>query len=90
MQHPGTHPGSSALRRIWYVSFFQPSGRQQDFPNAVEAMMKYDESLQRAGVPLARDGLYPLAMGARISFSGRKAAVSYGPFPERNCSCRWG
>ena len=35
---------------------------------AVAAMMKYNESLQKAGVLLALDGLHPPSMGARISF----------------------
>lgn len=38
--------------------------------NAVAAMMKYNELLQKAGVLLALDGLHPPSMGARVSFSG--------------------
>jgi hypothetical protein len=49
---------------------------------AVEAMMKYNESLQKAGVLLALDGLHPPSMGARISFAGGKPKVTDGPFPE--------
>src|SRR6202140_5576360 len=49
---------------------------------AVAAMMKYNESLQRAGVLLALDGLHPPSMGARVSFSGGKAKVTDGPFTE--------
>jgi hypothetical protein len=49
---------------------------------AVAAMMKYNESLQKAGVLLALDGLQPPSMGARVSFSGGKAKVSDGPFAE--------
>jgi hypothetical protein len=49
---------------------------------AVEAMMKYNESLQRAGVLLALDGLHPPSMGARVSFRGGKPQVVDGPFPE--------
>jgi hypothetical protein len=49
---------------------------------AVAAMMKYNESLQKAGVLLALDGLQPPSMGARVSFSGGKAQVSDGPFAE--------
>jgi hypothetical protein len=48
----------------------------------VEAMMKYNESLQQAGVLLALDGLHPPSMGARISFSGGKPKVTDGPFTE--------
>ena len=49
---------------------------------AVAAMMKYNESLQKAGVLLARDGLHPPSMGARVSFPGGKAKVTDGPFSE--------
>ena len=49
---------------------------------AVAAMMKYNESLQKAGVLLALDGLHPPSMGARVSFPGGKATVTDGPFPE--------
>ena len=49
---------------------------------AVEAMMKYNESLQKAGVLLALDGLHPPSMGARVSFSGGKPKVTDGPFTE--------
>ena len=49
---------------------------------AVAAMMKYNESLQKAGVLLALDGLHPPSMGARVSFSGGKAKVTDGPFSE--------
>jgi hypothetical protein len=51
-------------------------------PQAVAAMMKYNESLQQAGVLLTLDGLQPLSMGARVSFSGGKATVTDGPFVE--------
>ena len=53
-------------------------------PNAkaVAAMMKYNESLQKAGVLLALDGLHPPSMGARVSFSGGKPRVTDGPFAE--------
>ena len=49
---------------------------------AVAAMMKYNESLQKAGVLLALDGLHPPSMGARVSFSGGKPHVTDGPFTE--------
>jgi hypothetical protein len=51
-------------------------------PAAVEAMMKYNESLQKAGILLALDGLHPPSMGARITFSGGKPHVKDGPFTE--------
>ncbi len=49
---------------------------------AVAAMMKYNETLQKAGVLLALDGLHPPSMGARVSFHGGKATVTDGPFTE--------
>ena len=48
----------------------------------VAAMMKYNESLQKAGVLLALDGLHPPSMGARVSFEGGRPHVTDGPFAE--------
>ena len=48
----------------------------------VAAMMRYNESLQKAGVLLALDGLHPPSMGARVSFEGGKPRVTDGPFAE--------
>jgi len=48
----------------------------------VAKMMKYNESLQKAGVLLALDGLHPPSMGARVTFKGGKATVTDGPFAE--------
>jgi hypothetical protein len=49
---------------------------------AVASMMKYNESLQKAGVLLALDGLHPPSVGARVSFQDGKPHVVDGPFPE--------
>ncbi|MGJ5814428.1 YciI family protein [Paludibaculum fermentans] len=51
-------------------------------PKAVEAMMAYNEKLQKAGVLLALDGLHPPSMGVRVSFRAGQPAVTDGPFPE--------
>lgn len=51
-------------------------------PEAVTKMMKYNESLQKAGVLLALDGLHPPSMGARVSFGGGTPTVTDGPFAE--------
>jgi hypothetical protein len=50
--------------------------------DAVAAMMKYNEELQKAGILLALDGLHPPSMGARVSFPDGKPVVSDGPFSE--------
>ena len=49
---------------------------------AVEAMMKYNETLEQAGVLLTLDGLHPPSMGARVTFSGGKPKVTDGPSIE--------
>ncbi|ADB48785.1 YciI family protein [Conexibacter woesei] len=48
----------------------------------VEAMMKYNEELTRAGALLALDGLHSPADGVRVSFSGGRRSVVDGPFAE--------
>jgi hypothetical protein len=58
-----------------------PPGEKLD-PERVATMMKYNESLQKAGVLLALDGLHPPSMGARVSFAGGKPHVTDGPFAE--------
>ena len=71
-----------------FMMLMIPRGYEQAAPGtmpdaeAVAAMMKYNESLQRAGVLLALDGLHPPSMGARGSFSGGRPRVTDGPFPE--------
>jgi len=57
------------------------AGKMPD-ADKVAAMMKYNESLQRAGVLLALDGLHPPSMGVRVSFSDGKPRVTDGPFTE--------
>ena len=57
-------------------------GTMPDDAKRIEAMMKYNESLQKAGVLLALDGLHPPSMGARVSFPGGKPKVTDGPFAE--------
>ena len=49
---------------------------------AVQAMMKYNKELAKAGVLLALDGLHPPSSGARVSFKGGKPTVTDGPFAE--------
>lgn len=49
---------------------------------AVEAMMKYNEALQQAGVLMTLDGLHPPSMGARVTFNGGNPKVTEGVFPD--------
>ena len=45
-------------------------------------MGKFNESLVKAGVMLAGEGLHPSSKGSRVKFSGGKRTVVDGPFPE--------
>ena len=71
-----------------FMMLMIPKGYEKEAPGAmpdakaVAAMMKYNESLQKAGVLLALDGLHPPSMGARVSFSAGKPKVTDGPFAE--------
>ncbi|MGH6866724.1 MAG: YciI family protein [Methyloceanibacter sp.] len=71
-----------------FMMLMIPKGYEKAVPGtapdakAVEAMMKYNESLQKAGVLLAVDGLHPPSMGVRVSFPGGKSKVTDGPFAE--------
>ncbi|HKX26599.1 MAG TPA: YciI family protein [Blastocatellia bacterium] len=49
---------------------------------AVAKMTEYHKVLQRAGVLLALDGLFPHSMGIRLSYTEGKATVTDGPFAE--------
>ena len=50
--------------------------------DAVAMMMEYNKSLQKAGVLLALDGLFPPSAGARVHYTDGKATVTDGPFAE--------
>jgi len=71
-----------------FMMLMIPKGYEKAAPGAmpdakaVAAMMKYNESLQKAGALLALDGLHPPSVGARVSFSGGKPKVTDGPFAE--------
>ena len=71
-----------------FMMLMIPGGYETAAPDAmpsaeaVAAMMKYNEELQKAGVLLALDGLHPPSAGARVSFKGGKALVTDGPFAE--------
>jgi hypothetical protein len=71
-----------------FMMLMIPKGYETAKPGAmpdaerVAAMMKYNESLQKAGILLAIDGLHPPSMGARVAFAGGKPKVTDGPFAE--------
>lgn len=51
-------------------------------PAEVAAMTAYNNTLKKAGVLLALDGLHPPSMGARVSFEAGQPRVTDGPFAE--------
>ena len=53
-------------------------------PDAVPTakMVEYNKTLQKAGVLLAIDSLFPPSTGARITYAGGKPTVIDGPFAE--------
>jgi hypothetical protein len=59
--------------------------------DAVVRMMEYNRSLQRAGVLLGFDGLFPPAAGARLSYTDGTASVTDGLFAEAEevIACSW-
>jgi hypothetical protein len=71
-----------------FMMLMIPEGYAKALPGAmpsakaVAAMMQYNESLRKAGVLLALDGLHPPSMGAHVSFADGKAKVTDGPFAE--------
>lgn len=46
------------------------------------AMGQYNETLVKAGVMKAGEGLHPSSRGARVAFSGSRRTVIDGPFAE--------
>jgi hypothetical protein len=46
------------------------------------AMGKFNESLVKAGILLAGEGLHPSRLGKRVRFSGKTRTVTDGPFAE--------
>jgi hypothetical protein len=51
-------------------------------PELLAAMGQFNESLVKAGILLAGEGLKPSRYGKRVHFSGRQRTVTDGPFTE--------
>jgi hypothetical protein len=51
-------------------------------PELLTAMGQFNESLVKAGILLAGEGLKPSRYGKRVHFSGRQRTVTDGPFTE--------
>ena len=70
-----------------YMVFMIPGARSRmeagEMPDAklIDAMMKYNEQLAKAGVLVSLDGFHPTSKGARVRFDGGAPNVTPGPFP---------
>jgi hypothetical protein len=51
-------------------------------PELLAAMGQFNESLVKAGILLAGEGLKPSSYGKRVRFSGKQRTVTDGPFTE--------
>lgn len=71
-----------------FMMLMLPAGHCDAAPDArpsaeaVEKMMRFNKSLQEAGVLLALDGLHPPSAGVRVSSVDGKPKVVDGPFAE--------
>ena len=60
----------------------QAAASQPPTDEALAAMHRYNEALEKAGVRLDLGGLTPTSRGVRVRYSGGKCTVIDGPFPE--------
>jgi hypothetical protein len=60
----------------------QTEGGEKPSDEAMLAMHKFNEELQKAGVLLDLGGLTPTSRGVRVRYSGSKRTVTDGPFAE--------
>jgi hypothetical protein len=71
-----------------FMMMVMPQGHEPATPYAVPAaeaaakMTQYNKALQKAGVLLALDGLFPPSSGARVSYADGKPTVTEGLFAE--------
>jgi hypothetical protein len=59
-----------------------PAPGQMPDPELINAMIKYNEELARAGVLLAAEGLLDSSTGTRVIYSAGQRRVVDGPFTE--------
>ena len=71
-----------------FMMLMIPKGYESAAPDAmpdakaIESMMKYNESLQQAGVLITVEGLRPPSVGARVTFNGGTPKVTEGVSAE--------
>jgi len=60
----------------------QAEGGEKPTSEAMAAMHRFNEELQKAGVLLDLGGLTPTSRGVRVHYSGSKRTLIDGPFAE--------
>jgi hypothetical protein len=79
-----TNPEGGTTMRFMLLMYPGPKPEQgvMPSPKLIDAMMKFNEEMTKAGVLLGLDGLQPTSKGARVKFTGGKPRVIDGPFTE--------
>jgi hypothetical protein len=67
---------------LFAIATKQTEAGQPPTKEAVLAMHKFNEELEKAGVLLDLGGLTPTSRGVRVKYSGGKCTVIDGPFAE--------
>lgn len=67
---------------MFAIATKQTEAGQKPTEEALVAMHKFNEELQKAGVLLDLGGLTPTSRGVRVRYSGGKRIVIDGPFAE--------
>ena len=70
------------MRFIMMVIYESAAADAVPTAEGLAKMMEYNKSLQKAGVLLAVDGLFPPSTGTRVSYEDGKVTVTDGPFGE--------
>ena len=67
---------------LFAIASTQTEAGKPPTKEAVMAMHKFNEELEKAGVLLDLGGLTPTSRGVRVKYSGGKCTVVDGPFAE--------
>jgi hypothetical protein len=65
-----------------FVLMVIPEGDESAAPDAATKTSEYNKALQKAGVLLALNSLFPPSTAVRISYADGKPTVTDGPFAE--------
>jgi hypothetical protein len=82
-ENPYEYSGVSTMKVIVFVKATDESeAGVMPSEQLLTEMGVYNETLVKAGILLAGEGLHPSSKGARVRFSGSDRSVTDGPFAE--------